>query len=142
MVWRTRRRRSLACSKEKTSASQSCASIDRCKKPDRVSAEYRVTFGIGSTKGNRRSSFSNYGGDVSYGAPGEKLITTYPDNLYSQVSGTSFSVGWTSGCACRTRGDARDQGIGVVAVRSLRSTLIVSASDGSITSATGNTGPA
>jgi subtilisin family serine protease len=60
-------------------------------------ADYRVTFGIGSTLNNKRSKFSNYGIDVKYGAPGESLLTTYPGNLYALVSGTSFSAGWASG---------------------------------------------
>lgn len=60
-------------------------------------AAYRVTFGVGSTEGNTRSAFSNYGKDVTIGAPGEALVTIYPGGLYAAVSGTSFAAGWTSG---------------------------------------------
>jgi subtilisin family serine protease len=60
-------------------------------------ADYRVSFGIGSTQGNKRSTFSNYGGDVKVGTPGEGLLTTFPGGIYAMVWGTSFSAGWASG---------------------------------------------
>lgn len=60
-------------------------------------AEYRVAYGIASVKGNKRSAFSNYGGDVTVGAPGEALLTTYPGGLYAAVWGTSFSTPLVSG---------------------------------------------
>jgi subtilisin family serine protease len=60
-------------------------------------ADYRVSFGIASTQGNKRSVFSNYGGDVKVGAPGEALLTTFPGGIYAAVWGTSFSAGWASG---------------------------------------------
>jgi len=60
-------------------------------------ADYRMAFGIGSTVGDKRSTFSNYGVDVAVGAPGEALITTYPGGLYSAVWGTSFSTPLATG---------------------------------------------
>lgn len=60
-------------------------------------AEYKTTLGIGSTNDDGRSRFSNYGDDVTIGAPGEALLTTFPGGQYAQVWGTSFSAGWASG---------------------------------------------
>ncbi|HJU44442.1 MAG TPA: S8 family serine peptidase [Vicinamibacterales bacterium] len=60
-------------------------------------AQFAATMGVGSVNGNKRSTFSNYEGSVTVGAPGEQLITTYPGGLYSAVWGTSFANGWLSG---------------------------------------------
>jgi hypothetical protein len=38
------------------------------------------------------SSFSNYGANVSYVAPGEKIYSTYKDNQYASISGTSMAA--------------------------------------------------
>jgi subtilisin family serine protease len=63
-------------------------------------ADYTPAFGIGSTSpGDHRSSFSNYGEDVTIGAPGEALLTTYPGGIYAMVWGTSFSTAWATGSA-------------------------------------------
>jgi len=49
--------------------------------------------GIASTTNwDSRSSFSNYGSrDVWIGAPGENIISTFPEGTYASASGTSFS---------------------------------------------------
>lgn len=60
-------------------------------------AQFGVTFGVGSSKGSKRSAFSNFEGSVTVAAPGEQLITTFPGGLYSMVWGTSFANGWVSG---------------------------------------------
>jgi subtilisin family serine protease len=63
-------------------------------------AAYTASFGIGSTSPyDHRSDFSNYGADVTIGAPGESLLTTYPGSMYAMVWGTSFSTAWASGAA-------------------------------------------
>lgn len=55
-------------------------------------------LGVASTTNyDARSTFSNYGDDVSLAAPGEALITTFPFNRYAVVWGTSFSTGLVSG---------------------------------------------
>jgi subtilisin family serine protease len=58
-------------------------------------------LGIGSTSNTDvRSSFSNYGStDVTFAAPGEGVITTYPGNHYAAVWGTSFSSPLVAGGA-------------------------------------------
>jgi len=41
---------------------------------------------------DRKASFSNYGGSVFTDAPGDKIFSAFPGNLYAVVSGTSFSA--------------------------------------------------
>jgi subtilisin family serine protease len=43
-----------------------------------------------------KASFSNYGGYVSFSAPGTEIITTYP-GTFAMASGTSFSAPFVSG---------------------------------------------
>lgn len=43
------------------------------------------------------SSFSNYGYDVTTYAPGENILTSYPNNQYQAASGTSFSCPLVAG---------------------------------------------
>ena len=45
------------------------------------------------------SGFSNYGMNVAVYAPGEGIMSTYPNNQYKALSGTSFSSPLTSGIA-------------------------------------------
>jgi len=63
----------------------------------------RNVLGVGSTSSTTppvRSSFSNYGDAlVSFGAPGEGVITTYPGGRYAGAWGTSFSAPLASGGA-------------------------------------------
>lgn len=61
-------------------------------------ADYVATLGVGSTSAtDHRSTFSNYGTDVTIAAPGEGLLTTYPGGMYSMAWGTSFAAGWPTG---------------------------------------------
>jgi subtilisin family serine protease len=57
-------------------------------------ASYGGVQGIGSTTSSDvRSAFSNYGsGVVTFAAPGEGVITTYPGGNYAAGWGTSFST--------------------------------------------------
>jgi subtilisin family serine protease len=49
---------------------------------------------------NQRSTFSNYGTQVTYvAAPGENIVSTYPYDTYASSSGTSFSAPFVSGTA-------------------------------------------
>ena len=52
-----------------------------------------------STAADRVSGFSNYGRNVDVYAPGEGILSTYPNNQYRALSGTSFSSPLTSGIA-------------------------------------------
>jgi subtilisin family serine protease len=64
-------------------------------------ASYGGVQGIGSsTSSDTRSSFSNYGsGVVTFAAPGEAVITTYPGGNYAAGWGTSFSAPMVAGSA-------------------------------------------
>jgi thermitase len=57
-------------------------------------------LGIGSTDNqDGRSTFSNYGSVVALAAPGEAVVTTYPQNRYAAGWGTSFSAPFVAGGA-------------------------------------------
>ena len=69
--------------------------------PSYPGAHTRV-LAVGSTEkdSRRRSDFSQYGKTVEVFAPGEGIITTYPNNDYSSgITGTSFSSPLVSGVA-------------------------------------------
>ena len=49
---------------------------------------------------DRLANFSNYGtGSVSLGAPGERILSTYPNNVFSYLSGTSMATPFVAGTA-------------------------------------------
>jgi subtilisin family serine protease len=64
-------------------------------------ASYGGVQGIGSsTSSDTKSTFSNFGsGVVTFAAPGEGVITTYPGGNYAAGWGTSFSAPMLSGAA-------------------------------------------
>src|SRR5947209_1491582 len=57
-------------------------------------ASYNSVIGVGSsTNTDTRSAFSNFGsGVVSFAAPGEGVVTTFPGGNYAAGWGTSFSA--------------------------------------------------
>jgi len=64
-------------------------------------ASYGGVQGIGSSSNTDvRSTFSNYGsGVVTFAAPGEGVVTTYPGGNYAAGWGTSFSTPMFAGAA-------------------------------------------
>jgi thermitase len=64
-------------------------------------AGFSQVMGVASTNNsNQRSSFSNYGNSlVTVAAPGEGVISTYPNSQYAAGWGTSFSAPFVSGAA-------------------------------------------
>lgn len=45
------------------------------------------------------SSFSNYGGPCAIAAPGENILSTYPEDIFDTSSGTSMSAPFVTGVA-------------------------------------------
>ena len=64
-------------------------------------ASYNSVIGVGSsTNTDTRSAFSNFGsGVVSFAAPGEGVVTTFPGGNYAAGWGTSFSAPMVAGSA-------------------------------------------
>ncbi|MEF2964708.1 S8 family peptidase [Paenibacillus sp. M1] len=56
-------------------------------------AAYPEVLSVSATDYNlQRASFSNYGDYVDVMAPGESIASTYPDNQYAALSGTSMAT--------------------------------------------------
>lgn len=61
-------------------------------------AKYNNVFAVGAiNKSGNASAFTSRGWEVDIAAPGEKILTTWKDNSYVKVSGTSFSAPVVSG---------------------------------------------
>lgn len=52
-----------------------------------------------STAADKRASFSNHGSCVDVFAPGDKILSTYPDNKTATLSGTSMAAPHVAGVA-------------------------------------------
>ena len=57
-----------------------------------------ITVASHDNYGNR-SGFSSHGGEIDILGPGSKIWSTYPDNKYSELSGTSMAAPFVSGLA-------------------------------------------
>lgn len=63
-------------------------------------ASFEPVIAVASTDHNdRKSNFSNYGEWVDISAPGSDILSTFPDNTYSIISGTSMACPHVSGVA-------------------------------------------
>jgi hypothetical protein len=86
------------------------AAGNRAKEEIVFPAALQRVLGVASTTlDDVRAPFSNYGERlVSVAAPGEYLITAYPNDRYALVSGTSFSAALVSGAAAILAGAKPD----------------------------------
>ena len=63
-------------------------------------ANYEPVIAVGATDANGvRASFSNYGTWVDIAAPGTEILSTYPDNSYARLQGTSMACPNVTGVA-------------------------------------------
>jgi subtilisin family serine protease len=63
-------------------------------------ARYKETISIAAIDENlSRTSFSCSGDSLDFLAPGDKILSTVPDNSYAIMSGTSMSTPFAVGCA-------------------------------------------
>ncbi len=67
---------------------------------DHYPGYYEPVLAVASTDHNDiRSYFSNYGSWVDIAAPGSNVLSTYPNNTYNSISGTSMACPHVSGAA-------------------------------------------
>ena len=71
-----------------------------CTKDVFYPAAYEETIAIGSIDENfNRSKFSCTGKNLDFMAPGGKILSTVPKNMYAILSGTSMATPWAVGIA-------------------------------------------
>jgi subtilisin family serine protease len=77
------------------------ASVSNSASPSPVyPASLKGVIGVGATDNDdRAASFSDYGMDVSLGAPGVAIYSPYPNNAYASANGTSFATPFVAGAA-------------------------------------------
>ncbi|OKP69522.1 serine protease [Paenibacillus helianthi] len=69
----------------------SAAGNDNTERPG-FPAAYPEVLAVAATNATgERASFSNYGEYIDVAAPGESIASTYPDNQYAALSGTSMA---------------------------------------------------
>ena len=88
-------------------------------------AAHHATLAVGATdKADRLASFSSRGAALDLVAPGVKVLSTWPNNRYDRVNGTSFSAPHISGLIALVLSRRPD-----LSPQSVRGLLIASAID-------------
>jgi subtilisin family serine protease len=84
----------------------------------RYPAAFPTVLGVGATTADdRRASYSCYGAWVNLAAPGDGVLTTYPNNRYDTAGGTSYAAPYVAGTAALLR--ARDPSLSAAAARGI-----------------------
>jgi len=62
-------------------------------------AKYPTVVAVGAVnQSNKASAFTSRGSEVDIAAPGERILTSWKNNTYATVSGTSFATPYVAGC--------------------------------------------
>ncbi|KAI7255432.1 hypothetical protein KC345_g11133, partial [Hortaea werneckii] len=69
----------------------SASGNDNTERPGYPAAYDEVIAVAATNSTGDRASFSNYGDYIDVAAPGESIASTYPDNQYAALSGTSMA---------------------------------------------------
>ena len=69
----------------------SASGNDNTERPGYPAAYDEVIAVAATNSTGERASFSNYGDYIDVAAPGESIASTYPDNQYAALSGTSMA---------------------------------------------------
>ncbi|WP_342478719.1 S8 family peptidase [Paenibacillus sp. FSL H7-0350] len=69
----------------------SASGNDNTERPGYPAAYEEVIAVAATNAAGERASFSNYGDYIDVAAPGESIASTYPDNQYAALSGTSMA---------------------------------------------------
>lgn len=81
-------------------------------------AVYPEVIAVAATdQSDHRASFSNYGAPVSVSAPGVNIYSTFPDDTYTYLDGTSMASPHVAGIAALIR--SRNHTLNVAQVRSI-----------------------
>ncbi|MCX7748254.1 MAG: S8 family serine peptidase [Clostridia bacterium] len=80
------------------------------------------------------ASFSNYGNKVHIAAPGQNILSTVPENKYSQLSGTSMAAPYVCGIASLLKSKESELAVEEIADRIKKNVVVSSKLTGKVNS--------